>query len=228
MEHFREALRLDPQSGWAKAGILEAIKARNVVYRWMLAYFLWMGRLSTGAQWAVIIGAYFAQRFVRAALRAQPELGPVLWPLLVLYFAFVLMTWLAYPLFNLMLRLHPLGKHALSPEQRLGANVVGTCLGLAVVLGIVGAITWWPWALIAAGTFAGVMLPASGAFQCQPGYPRTTMLILTVALAALGLTAAAVSLHSPDAAFGLAVILFLGVMASTWISNALASQRPTC
>src|SRR5690349_19950882 len=42
MLHFREALRLDPTNSWAKAGIVEAIKARNPIYRWLLMYFLWM------------------------------------------------------------------------------------------------------------------------------------------------------------------------------------------
>jgi tetratricopeptide (TPR) repeat protein len=39
MEHFREALRLEPTMEWARAGIVEALKARNVVYRVMLKYF---------------------------------------------------------------------------------------------------------------------------------------------------------------------------------------------
>ncbi len=33
MEHFREALRLDPQLDWARSGIVEAMKARNFIYR---------------------------------------------------------------------------------------------------------------------------------------------------------------------------------------------------
>ena len=52
LEHFREALRLDPNLQYAQAGIVEALKARNPIYRWMLGYFLWMGRLSDRAKWA--------------------------------------------------------------------------------------------------------------------------------------------------------------------------------
>jgi len=51
LEHFREALRLDPELDWARAGMVEALKARNVIYRVMLRYFLWMARLSAKAQW---------------------------------------------------------------------------------------------------------------------------------------------------------------------------------
>src|SRR5262249_51238586 len=46
LEHFREALRLDPGMEWARAGVVEALQARNFVYRWMLAWFLWMSRLT--------------------------------------------------------------------------------------------------------------------------------------------------------------------------------------
>src|SRR5690606_1373599 len=59
LEHFREALRLDPNYEYAQHGIVEALKARNFIYRWMLAYFLWMSRLSDRAKWGVILGGYF-------------------------------------------------------------------------------------------------------------------------------------------------------------------------
>ena len=44
MAHFQESLRLDPESEWAKRGIVEALQARNPVYRAILQYFFWMGR----------------------------------------------------------------------------------------------------------------------------------------------------------------------------------------
>src|SRR5262249_2143492 len=53
LDHFREALRLDPELEWARAGIVEALKARYLIYRWILHYFLWMQKLSHKAQWAI-------------------------------------------------------------------------------------------------------------------------------------------------------------------------------
>jgi tetratricopeptide (TPR) repeat protein len=50
-EHFREALRLEPNLDYAREGRLEALKARNPIYRIMLAYFLWLGRQSMRFQW---------------------------------------------------------------------------------------------------------------------------------------------------------------------------------
>lgn len=45
IDQFRKALRLDPTNEYARHGMVEALKARNPIYRWILAYFLWMGRL---------------------------------------------------------------------------------------------------------------------------------------------------------------------------------------
>ena len=51
LEHFREALRIDPELDWARAGIVEALKARHLIYRLMLRFFLWIGRQASVAQW---------------------------------------------------------------------------------------------------------------------------------------------------------------------------------
>jgi tetratricopeptide (TPR) repeat protein len=224
MEHFREALRLDPSLDWARAGILEAIKARNVVYRWVLAYFLWMGRLSPGVQWGIMIGLYVGQRMVSQAARKFPDLAPLLWPLMGLYLAFAALTWLAYPIFNLMLRLHPLGKHALSREQIWGANCVGSCLGLGILMLIVALVGNWPWAWALAIVFGALALPAAGVFACDAGKPRNIMAAITIGLALVGFATAAAATQSVDAAEPLGAVFLLGVIASGWIANALAMR----
>ena len=44
-DEFRESLRLDPESNWARLGLVEALKARNPVYRLLLRGLLRMGRV---------------------------------------------------------------------------------------------------------------------------------------------------------------------------------------
>src|SRR5205085_1539069 len=56
LEHFREALRLEPEMEFARLGIVEALKARNLIYGLMLRYFLWMDRLGGTVQWVIILG----------------------------------------------------------------------------------------------------------------------------------------------------------------------------
>src|SRR5439155_8849364 len=133
LDHFREALRLEPGLEWARAGIVEALQARNFVYRWLLAWFLWMSRLTPQVQWGLVIGAFLGQRFIRQLADNNRDLAPFLWPLLYAYFGFVLLTWLAPSFFNLLLRLDRFGRYALSRDQVRGANLLAACL--AVVLG---------------------------------------------------------------------------------------------
>src|SRR4030095_8491543 len=110
MNHFRESLRLDPTNDWARAGLVEALKAGNPLYAVMLKYFFWMKNLPVRARWGIIVGGYFANRIVAGIARSNPDIAPWLLPLRILYVVFVVFTWLAYPIFNLMLFLHPVGR----------------------------------------------------------------------------------------------------------------------
>ena len=141
LEHFREALRLDPENEWARNGVVEALKARNIIYAVMLKYFLWMSKLSGRAQWGIILVGYFGNRMLGAAAQTHPDLAPWLLPVRMLYVAFALMTWLAYPLFNLMLRLNRFGRLALSREQIVASNWVGAC-ALATLAGLAGCVLY--------------------------------------------------------------------------------------
>jgi Flp pilus assembly protein TadD len=172
LEHFREALRLDPELEWARAGIVEAMKARNFIYRWMLAWFLWMSRLS----------AYIGSRFVGGLARSSPEMAPYLWPLLYAYYAFALLTWLAPSLFNLLLRLDRFGRYALSADQVRGANLLAACL-LGVVAAVVGFCVTGREVFLLAIIYAALLsLPASAIYVCDAGWPRQVMALITIAL----------------------------------------------
>jgi tetratricopeptide (TPR) repeat protein len=194
LEHFREALRLDPEMDWARAGIVESLKARNFVYRWMLAYFLWMSRLQPGVRWALVVVAFFGNQIVGRIAQQSPLLAVVLLPVLLAYFAFVLMSWLADSLYNLLLRLDRFGRYALSPDQIRGANVLAVCL-LVIVASLITALATWREPLFLATLFLTILaLPASAIYVCQPGWPRRTMLAITLGLFALIATVTAIDL----------------------------------
>jgi tetratricopeptide (TPR) repeat protein len=116
--HFREALRLDPDLELARVGMIEALKARYRLYRWVLGYFLWMSRFSPQVRWGIVLGLLVVQQVIAGVSRSNPALEPYLFPLLVGYATFALTTWTAAPLSNLFLRLNRFGRHALSPDQR--------------------------------------------------------------------------------------------------------------
>jgi tetratricopeptide (TPR) repeat protein len=234
LEHFREALRLDPTFEYARAGMVEALKAHNPIYRWVLAYFLWMARLSDRARWGVIIGGYFGYRILGRTADQNPALAPWLAPILILYLVFVLLTWFAMPLFNLMLRLSKYGRHALSRDMRVSSNWFALCLCIAVIAGASHLAEPRDSTFFTAIVALGVALPLTVTYHCDHGWPRRSMGWFTVALAVAGLSAIAASVYeevaltnSPIDDMGLYNVFLLGVFASPWVANYLVTAQPT-
>jgi tetratricopeptide (TPR) repeat protein len=229
LDHFREALRIEPGLEHARAGIVEALKARNVVYRLMLRYFLWMARLSQKAQWAVVLGGYLGYRALKGVQRANPALAPAIEPLLWAYGLFALMTWIASPLFNLALRLNRFGRLALSREQIVESNWIGGFLLTALVCLAAWLASRHPLPLGAALVFGAGVIPLSGTFNCRAGWARSVMAVYTAAIVVAGLGAfglpavlgrAGTSLSDP-----LLIVFMLGCFLSGWVANALMSVR---
>lgn len=226
--HFRESLRLEPDNEWARSGIVEALKARNAIYAVMLRYFLWMSKLSTRAQWGVILGGYFANRFLTAAAENDQALAPWLLPLRVLYVIFVVLTWTAVPLFNLLLRLNRFGRLALSREEIVDSNWVGALIFLALLS--LGACIAWGFEgtqLVAAEVFGFLIIPLAGTLKL-PEKSRRPMWIYTGVMATLGLARLASLAGSADPGSGgwMMGLFFLGAIGAPWVANAMMMRGP--
>ncbi len=229
--HFREALRLQPENAWAKSGIVEALKARNPIYRWMLAYFLWMTRLPPQARWGVVIGGYLLIRFANQAAAQNPDLDLWVFPLTILYMVFAIMTWLSAPLFNLLLRLDRFGRYALSPDQIWGANALGICLAaalLSLIAGFVGISGGWFWA---AFVFGLLSILVSATFACSPGKPRLAMAGYTLIAALVGLAPAVAEISGvallPEPTLLMLIGLFpFSILVGTFVANGLVGWTP--
>ena len=237
LEHFQEALRLDSGNEWARQGIVAALKARHLLYAIVLRYFLWMSRFSVRTRWGIVVGGYFGSRVLSGLARSNPGVAPYVLPLQILYLVFALMTWLADPLFNLLLRLNRFGRLALSRDQTVAANWVGLCLLLALLAlgkglldGFVG-----PFRALAL-VFGLLLLPLAGTFKCRAGWPRRAMGFYTGGMAIAGLLGIvlwslaktktgelAQSLN--NAGSSLAGLFFIGAIGSSWVANILISQR---
>jgi tetratricopeptide (TPR) repeat protein len=98
MESFKEALRLKPDQEWPRLGLLETLKARNGLYRFILRLDLWRSRLSTG------------QRFALLALMVLPQTR-------ALFLLLVLLIGLTKFFFTFLLWFDPYGRLALSPKE---------------------------------------------------------------------------------------------------------------
>ncbi|MHC5542215.1 tetratricopeptide repeat protein, partial [Singulisphaera rosea] len=224
LEHFREALRLDPELEWARVGIVESLKARHLVYRIMLRFFLWMGRQGQTAQWVFVFGFVFGRRLLNGIARDNPKLAPILIPLSALLFAFLILTWLSSPLFNLLLRFNKFGRLALSREQRVESNWIGACFGVAVFCFVAYLIFRAPQASVGMGYFGVLLMPLAVTFQQDEGRPRQIMAACTAVIALLGLPALSLVLlgnaspwKNEPLAISLLGYFFIGAIFSTWI-----------
>jgi tetratricopeptide (TPR) repeat protein len=222
-EHFRESLRLDPELEYAREGMLEALKARNPVYRVMLAYFLWLGRQSSRFQWAFIIGIFFAGRGARSLSETQPDMKWLWWPLLGLFYVFVYLSWTAHPMFNLMLRFDRFGRHVLSADQRLGANWFGGVLLLGAA-----AMAWWILGNSDSGLYAAIMLAilsiCVAATFGRTGRHRAILGACTAILAALAVGAGLLTLAGNSLGMGLIVAFVGGFIGFQLLANTLATK----
>lgn len=241
LTHFREALRLDPSSDWARHGLIEALKARYWLYRQMLRFFLWMGRLSRQAQWGLILGLIVAQQVLAQAGRANPVLQPLTTPLLLALLAFVILTWVAEPLFNLLLRLNRFGRFALDRDRRRQSHWVGGVLLaglLALGYGVVAPrgydVPGWTTAF---GCLL-LLMPVSAVFRVPAGWPRGVMALYSLGMAGMiaatvacfyeALTAASLegAEESADAGFALFRYTVWAGFLSGLLANVLATVRP--
>lgn len=216
--HFRESLRLDPEGEWARAGLVEALMARNPVYAAMLRYFLWMQRLDGRTRWMVILGGIFGYRIVRTAARDNPALAPWLTPLMVAYVAFVLLTWIAPQLFSAVLMASRDGRYALSDEQRLSGRWMAAGVGAALALGAAALLTGSPWAINGTILFGALLIPLASVFRGPRGLPTRKMTAVAGALYALGaLSIALAAAGSEGASLALFGIVLLGTIVTSWV-----------
>jgi tetratricopeptide (TPR) repeat protein len=227
LTHFREALRLDSDFDLARQGVIEALKARFVTYSLLLRLFRRLARLDRRVQWGLVAGGAVVSLALPAAAAAWPLLAPVVWPLLAVYLVFGMLIWVAEPLFNLLLRLDPSGRLALSPEQRAASNWVGACLlaSAAFLAAWLATAAAWPVLAYASGLCLLLTLPTAGVFDCPPGRPRRLMTAYAVAVAAVG--AAGLFLMAVTERYGVVFVLLsvIGAFLSGWAALLLMMGR---
>lgn len=222
IDHFRESLRLDPLGEWAREGVVEAIKAGNPVYRILLRFFLWIGKLGGTRAWLVIIGLWIGARGLRALAKAYPALTPFILPVLILYAIFVYLTWTAAPMFNLLVRLHPFGKYALTKDQIRASNWVGGMLAATLLMVAVGWLSNAPMLLLPAITCGAMVIPVAGTFGCESRRGRRVLGIYTAVLGAVAvLSSALLPFNLTLGAIAFAICLF-GIFIFGFVANAYA------
>jgi tetratricopeptide (TPR) repeat protein len=219
LKHFKEALKNNPNYDYAQRGMMEALKAKYLVYRLFLRYAFWIGNLSAKYQWGVILGLYFGTRALNELSRSNAALQPYLLPLIIALYLFAFSTWVIRPLSNLFLRFNQYGKLLLDRKEKMSSNFVAVSLavclsGLALYM-FLGDIRYL---FVAAYGFA-MMVPLGMMFTPAK---YNAFMIYTIAMAVTGLGALGAAFSGDPALFdNLAAVFMLGFVAFQFIANFL-------
>jgi tetratricopeptide (TPR) repeat protein len=209
----REAMRLDPTDADYREGMSLALKSRNPLYGLMLRYADWTYSLPSGARWAVWLAPVIASRVLR-------PFEDQLWArvLLVLIFAFVLVSWTLEPLMNATLLLRRYTRQLLPRATKLATYAFLAFLAVAAGAAVAGIVTHsGRWYVVAIGL---------GLWSASAGMSHTVrerMRRLTVGLqgggALLGLAAVVTTALGLGAAAPLSVVLIVTGIAMLWFTN---------
>lgn len=216
---FREALRLDPTNDWARRGMVQALKARSLFYRWILAYFLWTTKLSSKHSTFFLIGVIALGRALHKLSELNWSGASILGGLRTAFLAFVALTWLATPVSNLFLMLSRFGRMILDREEKLGATIVGA--GIAAALGLCAAHYVDPSPdpyLYAAGFIAMALLSTAGYFSMPESKTKSFVKFALAGLwsvAAIG--AVAIFLDATTIGYSAVALSFFCFVALTWV-----------
>ena len=131
--HFKEALRLNPNYDYAKQGYKAALKSRMPFYRWILQYSLWMGRQQRSVRIGVPVGLWVLVNII-SSVKNNSFLKYFGLSVLIIYILFVIMSWLGSAFANLYLLFTPHGKYILEKSERYSAVTVGIFIGLGILL----------------------------------------------------------------------------------------------
>lgn len=129
-EFFSEALKHEPAHEWARIGILQAIKCKFPMYRWILRFLLFLSRKSPARRMSLIFGIYMfilAFSFVIAKYQSMGLTS------LLLFGSIIYITWFGDTLANLFLLFHDEGKKWLKPQEKQRSIALFSLLALSGV-----------------------------------------------------------------------------------------------
>ncbi|MBL0739884.1 tetratricopeptide repeat protein [Chryseolinea lacunae] len=219
LEHFKESLKIDPNFMLAQAGMVEALKASNPVYRLFLKYSFWMGNMTSKYQWGVIFGFYFGVKFLKGIANSNDTLRPYLMPIVVVLSLLAFSTWIMNPIGNLFLRLNRYGNFLLDKNEKMSSNFVGISL-LVCIAGLLSYFILKDDKLLTIAAFGlAMMLPFGSMFA--PSKYKHALLIYAVVMAAVGLAAIALTFQTGEMFNVMTPVFLIGFIGFQWAANYL-------
>jgi len=190
LAHFREALRLDPKHEAARKGFVEALKARNPLYKPFLWWLLLSARLGEGRALLVMYGVFWAAKTTARVLKEFHGFTTLYHVVIGVCALLAWTTWVGMPLFDLMLWVRRDTRELLEERDRRVAQAVGA----TVLAAPLAAALMWATAkpidvFFAVMAFLVLSMTVSGAMTATSAKARRigrVALYTTLALAVFG------------------------------------------
>jgi tetratricopeptide (TPR) repeat protein len=221
-QHFREALRIDPNFESARIGLKESLKSNFLPYKLVFQFSLWMSEKSKNFRWIFFIGIYLIIRLFSTVAKNNEPLKPFLLPVVVLYFLFIFFTWIANPLANFSLLFHRDGKYSITK----GESIIGISVVSALVSGIaLSCYAYYffltpPNAILYPAIILATMAIPLGQLELPFNLkPASGRVWYPVALIITGLLSIPLFFISSETAFFLTVAYGLGLLIYTWVAT---------
>lgn len=217
LDHFKEALSIEPNFGYAQSGMLEAIKASNPIYRLFLKYAFFMSNLTAQYKWLVIFGFFFGFRTLKTIGKSNEAIQPFLTPLLLILALFAVSTWIIGPISNLFLRFNKYGRLLLEKKDKMSSTFVAISIAIFIV-GLLLYFIFFDDKMLTIAFFGfTMMIPLGSMFS--PAKIKHILLVYTICLGVLGLLAIAVTFYTGKMMNVLSFVYILGFIAFQWIAN---------
>lgn len=162
-QSFAEALRLDAENDSARTGLKEAVRGLFPPYRWLQAFGYFQQRLGKYS-WVLIIGVIAVRGSLRTFVETNPppmQKGLAIGAAALLFF--LIWGWpILNPLMNVVLRLHPIGRHILTGPEQIQVRYVSGLLALAAVTVIASLVVGRGWPALLASLIGIAALGLSG------------------------------------------------------------------
>ncbi|WP_066633355.1 tetratricopeptide repeat protein [Labilibacter marinus] len=217
LQHFKSAVMIDPNSEFAKSGMVMALKAQNPLFNLFYKFHTWIASLSPSARWGFIIGIYVFMRVLRKVSETNSPIAPVLGFIFALYILFAFLSWTIDPIFNIFMRFNQYAKYALNRGEIIASNIMAFLLiSAATQYLLTFALPWYPITGAIGALF--LTLPVSGTFNRWDTKKFIPHLVYTIALSILWVA----NIVLPIAGNDIPSLWFLflgGTIAYTWISQ---------
>lgn len=214
-EHFREALRLDPEMEYARLGLREAYKARSAFYRLYLRWVFFMQKHMQGKQFLIVIGLYVGFRFGHTLLEKVHPLAAV--ALLAVYLLFAFWSWLASGIGHFLLLKDRLARLSLTGREKLDGLFVGGGFFAGLLLLVLGVtVLPGPWVFLGGALMAGA-IPASMVFVNDSKQGRLVFGALALVVYGAGAMITARGMLGLESMPGLLTVGLLAAVGGTWL-----------